>query len=151
MNVDASFREEDHSGSCGAIIRDHKGSFIAASTSRIDHVADVVSAEAVSLREGVKLAISMGCNNIIARMDNFIVVNALQMNEGQSMVAGPVLEDCRDLLRGFGKVILEHCNRESNMTAHALAEYGRANDPSMWIEAPPSFIANSLADDVYVI
>ena len=103
LNVDASFREEDHSGSCGAIIRDHKGNFIA-STSRIDHVADVVFAEAVALREGVKLAVSMGCNNIMARMDNFIVVNALQLNEGQSMVAGPVLDECRELLRGFGKV-----------------------------------------------
>ena len=38
LNVDASFVEEDYSGSCGAIIRDHRGMFIAASTSKLEHV-----------------------------------------------------------------------------------------------------------------
>jgi ribonuclease HI len=151
LNVDASFREEDSTGSCGAIIRDHRGNFIAASTSRLEHVPDVVSAEAAALVEGLKLVQSLGCNDIIARTDNMIIVNALRLNEGQSMVAAPVLEECRDLMRDLGKVFLMHCNRESNMTAHVLAEFGSANDPSLWVEAPPSFIAKYLADDVAVI
>ena len=49
INVDASFIEDLHTGSCGAIVRDHGGNFIAASTSRLEHVADVVSVEAAAL------------------------------------------------------------------------------------------------------
>ncbi|KAI5006664.1 hypothetical protein ZWY2020_033907 [Hordeum vulgare] len=151
LNVDASFSEEDNTGSCGAIIRDHRGHFIVTSTSRLEHVVDVVSVEAVALYKGLKLVEIMGCNNIVIRMDNIIVVNTLHLNEGQSIVAHSVPDDCIDILKHLGKVILEHCNRESNITAHELADYGRANNPSMWVEAPPDFIAKFLARNVFVI
>lgn len=116
LNTDASFMEGVNMGSCAAIITDHRGNFIAASTSRLEHVADVVCVEAAALLEGLKLAQSLGYNNIVARMDKTIVVNALQLNDGHSMVASRVLEECRDLLRDMGKVFLEHCDRESNVT-----------------------------------
>jgi hypothetical protein len=72
LNVDASFFEDLHSGSCGAIVRDH---------------------------EGLKLLQSMGCHNVLVRMDNSIVVDAIHLNEGHSMVAAPVLDDCRIITR----------------------------------------------------
>lgn len=55
LNVDASFSEDEHTGSCGAIIRDSGGMFVAASTSKLEHVADIVSAESAALVEGLKL------------------------------------------------------------------------------------------------
>ena len=67
------------------------------------------------------------------------------------MVAAPVIDDCRNMLADFGKVTIEHCNRESNMVAHVLVQWGRSNPPSLWLEEPPVFIASSLADDVTVI
>lgn len=76
LNVEASFSEEDHSDSCGAIIRDHKGMFIGASTAKLEHVADVVSAEATALMEGLKLALSFGCNSFRVQMDNLVVIEA---------------------------------------------------------------------------
>lgn len=82
LNTDASFLEEDHSGSCGAVIRDHAGGFVAASTAKLDHVADVVVAESAALAEGLKLALSLGINSIIARLDNQVVVDALKHNTG---------------------------------------------------------------------
>ena len=69
-------------------------------------------------------------------------------NEGHSMVAAPVIDDCRNMLADFGKVTIEHCNRESNMVAHVLAQWGRSNPSSLWLEEPPNFIASSLGDDV---
>ena len=130
-------------GSCGAIVRDHRGNFIAASTSRLEHVADVVYAEAGALLEGLKLLQSMGCNNVLVRMDNSLwLMLYIHLNEGHSMVAAPLLDDSRELLREFGKVTIEHCNRESNVVAHELAEWGRANTPSLCVDAPPGTIAN---------
>ena len=125
--------------------------FVAASTAKLEHVADIVSAEAAALVEGLKLAHSIGCNSLLVQMDNLVVVEALKFNSGYSMVAAPILEECRNLFGDFGKVRIEHCNRESNMVAHLLAQQGRVDPPALWKDSPPGFIMNSLADDVNVI
>ena len=84
-------------------------------------------------------------------MDNLIVVETLKFYTGQRMVAAPILEDCRKLLRDFGKVFLEQCNRESDMVAHMLAQRGNSDPPSLWLDEHPVFISSFLADDVSVI
>ena len=84
-------------------------------------------------------------------MDNLIVVESLGNNSGHSMVAAPILDDCRELLRGFGKVLVEHCNRESNLVAHSLARQGRVDPPSVWLDSPPGFISSLLANDVTTV
>ena len=48
LNVDAAFSEEENTGACGAIIRDSSGMFVGAATAKLEHVADVVSAEAAA-------------------------------------------------------------------------------------------------------
>ena len=138
-NVDASFCEEEHSGSCGAIVRDHRGNFIIASTSKLQHVADIITAETAALQEGIKLIQSIGSNHVLVRMDNVTMVEALRHNEGHSMVAAPLLEGCRMLLREIGKRLLSSIVIESrsNVVAHELAKWGRANNPSLWVDAPP--------------
>nr|XP_020198839.1 spidroin-1-like [Aegilops tauschii subsp. strangulata] len=147
----ASGEESDHSGGCGAVVRDNRGGFIAATTANLLHVTDVVSAEAAALREGLKLLQNLGCSNVMVRMDNIVVVDCLRLNEGHAMVAAPIFEECRILLRDKGKVTIEHCNRESNCVAHELASWGGANTPSLWVDAPPDFIVKFLADDVNLI
>ena len=151
LNVDAAFSENEHTGSCGAIVRDSGGMFVAASTSILEHVVDIVSAESAALVEGLKLALNIGCNSILVQMDNLVVVEALNLNTGYSMISAPILDECRSLLSDFGKVSLEHCNRESNVVAHELAEWGRVNTPSLWVDVPPVTIAKFLADDVSII
>lgn len=80
-----------------------------------------------------------------------MVVDALKHNEGYSMVAAPIIDDCHSTMVEFGKVIIEHCNRESNAVAHELAKWGCVNPPSLWVDTPPDFIVKFLADDVSVI
>ncbi|XBI85579.1 hypothetical protein VPH35_093708 [Triticum aestivum] len=151
LNVDASFSEDDHSGACGAIVRDNHGLFVCVSIARLEHVPDIVSAEAAALMEGLKLSLNIGCNSIFIQMDNLVVVDALNQNAGHSMVAAPILDECRSLLQEFGKVLIEHCNRESNMVAHVLAQRGRVDPPFVWSDAPPDFISTFLVDDVTFI
>ena len=67
------------------------------------------------------------------------------------MVAAPILKECMTLLRDFGKVSIEHWNRESNLVSHELASWGSVNNPSVWVDASPNFIVNRLVDDVAVI
>ena len=72
----------------------------------------------------------------MVRLDNSTVVQALNSNEGHSMVAAPVLQDCRNCLRDIGKVTIKHCSRESSIVAHELAKWGNENPPALWLEAP---------------
>ena len=114
INVDASFSEGDYAGSCGVVIRDHHGNFMSAATVTLEHVAGIETAEAATILQGLKLAKEMGCHNVIVRSDNITVVVALKLNGGYSMVAGPVLDECRSYLEDFGKFIIENCIRESS-------------------------------------
>ena len=93
----------------------------------------------------------LGCDSVVIQSDSLIVVDALRLNEGYALVAAPILEDFRKLSADFGKVIIEHCSRESNMVAHELASYGRGNPPTVWSDTPPSFILNALANDVSLL
>ena len=56
--------------------------FIGTSTEKIEHVADIVSAEAATLVEGLKLAQKIGCNSVLVQMDNMVVVESLKFNTG---------------------------------------------------------------------
>ena len=122
--------------------------FVGAATAKLEHVADVVSAEAAALVEGLKLASRVGANSILVQSDSVIIAEVLQQNFGHSMVAAPIQKTCRSLLRDYGKVLLEHCNRESNTGPHALAQNGRDDSPTLWLDSPPDFISSLLANDV---
>ncbi|XBJ08758.1 hypothetical protein VPH35_013988 [Triticum aestivum] len=150
LNVDALFSEGDYAGSCGVVICDYRGNFMAAATATLEHVADVETAEAVAMLKGLKLAKEIGCHNVVVRSDNITVVEALKLNGGYSMVAAP-FDECRSYLEDFGKFTIKHCIRETNNIAHELARWGHANNPSRWIDDPPDFIVNLLADDVAIL
>ena len=125
--------------------------FVCAATAKLDHVPDAFTVEATVLVEGLKLANSVGCSSILVQMDCLNLVETLQQNTGHSTIAAPILEDYWLLLLDFGKVILGHCNRESNMIAHALAQNGRVDPPNLWSDSPPAFISEYLADDVSIV
>ena len=94
---------------CDTIVRDHRGRFITDSMKRLEHIADVVSAEVVALFDELKLARSIGCSNLVVRMDNSTVVDPMNHSEGHSIVAAQVLDDCCSILSESGKVTIEHC------------------------------------------
>lgn len=57
-------------GTVGAILRDHKGKFVAAANERLNFCYDPFSAEAIAVRFGLNLAKMMGCSKIEVMSDN---------------------------------------------------------------------------------
>ena len=53
---------------------DSSGIFVGAAMAKLEHGADVVSAEAAALVEGLKLASSIDANSILVQMDNLVIV-----------------------------------------------------------------------------
>jgi hypothetical protein len=63
VNVDGSFHSDDHAGVVGAVIRDHTGGFLVASSSFIPNLSSAGAAEALAMREGLDLAHLLGFNS----------------------------------------------------------------------------------------
>jgi ribonuclease HI len=76
VNVDGAYHVDLHAGSVGAVIRDHNGKFIAASTLYLLHVASAAATEAIAMREGLALATRLGCNDVIMKSDSMETIEA---------------------------------------------------------------------------
>lgn len=131
LNVDAGFRSEELQGAVGAILRDDKGSFIAASNDYLEHVANATMAEAYALRHGLLLAQQLGIRNLIVESDCMEVINT--MNDGGFSSTGTtaIYADCNVLSIGYTSVSFVHCPREENVVSHELARLARSTPPSM--------------------
>jgi ribonuclease HI len=149
LNVDASFIAESGTGSTAAVIRDHTGGWIAGGQNYLHHVADAPTAEAMALRDGLKLAVQIGCNRIIIQSDCMQVVSTMEEGGFSASTAAPIYDECSLLWRDFSSISIEHCNREINMVAHALAKNAVSSKSSCnWADEPPSFLIAILANDV---
>ena len=76
VNVDAAFHADCGSGATAAVIRDFKGNFIAANCAYIDRGLNVVSMEAMAMRDGLNLANSLGFHNVEAESDSTQVISS---------------------------------------------------------------------------
>jgi ribonuclease HI len=152
LNVDASFVQDLHAGAIGAVLRDYKGNFIAASSNYLPHVSLVSMAEAYATKEGLRLACERGCNNIVAESDSMETIESCTRVHQWSSDATAVYADCVDLVVSIGEVSFRHCLREANMVAHSLAhECFKVRLDCNWVDEPPSFILQPLLNDVTVM
>jgi hypothetical protein len=62
-----------------------------------------------------------------------------------------IYEECNFLSRNFSKVLFSHCPREANRVAHVLANHSEGPQSIVWIEEPPDYLFDVLADDVSMI
>ena len=109
--MDASFDADDLRGTTGAVLRDCHGSFIAASSNKLDFVLDAMSAEIAALKQGLQLALSVGCNRIICCSDNMDVVQAMQQGGYSNGAAAAIFDDCYHLATEFSKINFEQIGR----------------------------------------
>jgi ribonuclease HI len=152
INVDGSFHSDSHAGSIGAVVRDYKGEFIAASTVFLPYILSPAVAEAMAMREGLSLANRMGCTNVIMESDSTETVDACNGTEAWWGESAAILADCVDLASLLNSVSFQHCPREANEVAHDLARDSFASkNSSSWVDKPPDFIICKLLNDVTVL
>lgn len=83
----------------------------------IEGVIDVATAEAQAVRDGLRLAERIGCNNIDIETDSLEVVNAFHNPLENIIVGGAFLDECRIMMAGFSSTTIGHCPREANKAA----------------------------------
>ncbi|XP_071680154.1 uncharacterized protein [Lolium perenne] len=77
LNVDASFVMEEKLGATGAVLHDFMGTFVHAKCELLPHVQTAAMAEAMALREGLKMVEEMGCHHIMVESDSAETIQAL--------------------------------------------------------------------------
>jgi ribonuclease HI len=152
INVDAAFDEDSGKGATGVVIRDSSGSCIAAMQTFLAHVVDAPMAEAYAFRDGLTLAQQIGVHNFTVQTDCAQVVETMKNGGFSATSSAAIYDDCTTLWSGFGKVSIEHCNREANQVAHELARVSFTSGNSCtWVDEPPRFILSKLVNDVTVL
>jgi ribonuclease HI len=68
--MDALFFSDSREGATGVVLRDYKGRFIAACTTYLPHIASATMAEATAMKDGLALAVRLGCNSVHAESDS---------------------------------------------------------------------------------
>jgi transcriptional/translational regulatory protein YebC/TACO1 len=140
LNVDASFHEDLKDGSIGAVLRDVKGDFIAASSIFLQNMDSVVMAEARAMKEGLELVIRMGCNKLVAESDCIEIIEAFNESEAWWSAEAAIYSDCIDMVANIGCVSFRHVPRDANQVAHGLAQNSYENHSSCnWVSPLASF------------
>jgi hypothetical protein len=92
-------------------------------------------AEAYAFREGLSLAQHIGIQNFTSQTDCAQMVQTMKDGGFSATSAAAIYDDCNILWSGFGKVLIEFCNREANQVAHELARVSCISDSSCtWVD-----------------
>ena len=67
----------------------------------------------------------------MVQSDCLVLIEAMQQNATNSMVAPPILDNCWLLIFYFGKVVLENFIHDANSVAHVLAQNSRVDPPNV--------------------
>jgi ribonuclease HI len=152
LNVDADFAIGENTGAVGAVIRDYRGSLVQANCSLLSHVSTVAMAEALALREGLRLAESLGCHHLVAESDSVETISALTGELRWWNESSAIFADCIDIASRIGDVEFKACPREVNQVAHEIAKFSFNNKSTCnWVDEPPSFLVDKLINDVTIM
>ena len=114
VNVDAAFFADEGLGATSAVLRDDRGNFIAAQCKFIPHAANVITVEAMAMRDGLEFANSLGLNQVDAESDSLQVINYCNGQTRWWDDAAALFVECVDLGSMIGKVMFNHCLRSFN-------------------------------------
>lgn len=146
LNTDGAFDGTKFRGGTGAVIRDSRGSMIRAESRWYDHLEDAEQAEALAVRDGLKMALLIGATSVVAECST--VVNLLNNQEGARSTLASIWQDIQELSRNFDYFCLRYVNREANMAAHCCAKFADpVNCECIWENGAPNFLAGVLAND----
>ena len=138
LNTDGALGGNPGKAGGGGLIRDSSGHWVKGFARSIGF-ATSVTAEFWALRDGLKLALSEGIQNLIVELDARVVVDLISSNIDSIKPYSPLLCDCRCLLRRFPRVQVKHIYREGNCCADALARWGCLMDDAFVVfNHPPS-------------
>lgn len=152
VNVDGALFSRSKQVGVGVMVRDEKGSVIAAMSRKLDLPFGALETEAKALEIGVCFAEDVGLRDVVFEGDSQLVINAIHgIAEAEASVQNIVLGVLRKA-QGFRTFDFVHVKRQGNAPAHLLAQHAQnVEKMEVWLEDCPSQIAHACAHDVLVL
>lgn len=138
--------KHNHQAAAGFILRDNQGLPILASAKDIGF-ADVLVAEAMALREGLRQAILHGYSQIQVEGDSKIVIDCINGVFSIPWRIKMLIRDITTLAHSCQNITFKHIFREANFVADAIAESGHSLGVSLWNHSLPLNASNAFLFD----
>ncbi|XP_010695719.1 uncharacterized protein LOC104908324 [Beta vulgaris subsp. vulgaris] len=109
---------------------------------------EVVMAEALAVRHGLKIAMEAGFTSLVLEMDNLYVYSKLKKARQENTILGSILHDIQVLASQCHSNSFSFVKREGNGVAHVLAKLScNFEGLRVWLEEyPPEAHAAVMAD-----
>lgn len=133
----------------GCIVRDEEGRFVAAKNSIQHGTFNPAVAEAVSMREALSWLKSRSYDLLQVESDAQKVIREPHAPPFTSFSdVSLIVEDIREIIKGFSHVDFSFVRRTANQVAHGLAKQAVVRAEGLeWYATPPDFILDSLYVD----
>jgi ribonuclease HI len=133
----------------GIIVKDWRGSFIAAESKHLLLRVELVVAETLAALQALIFYTKQGYQNALLEGDALQVVNMINSDKPCNSGYGHLVEDIREVSRSLGKTRIQHVRRTANKAAHELALLGRTNVTNMrWYSIPPCISGIVMAEGI---
>jgi hypothetical protein len=93
VNTDAAFDSDNCTSSAGVVIRDQRGSVLAAVARWLDNVPDVLTAEALVAKKGLEPVIECGYDKVILEVECSGLKTLLEASDGRRSSIGRLYVD----------------------------------------------------------
>ena len=123
LNSDGSSIGNPGRAGGGGLIHDDKGVWVKGYARNIGHITSV-AAELWALCDGLRLCSALKIPDVIIELDAKLIVDLLQKEEGHQNCIDALVSDFKSELRAIPMVQVQHCYREANICADALARRG---------------------------
>jgi ribonuclease HI len=151
LNVDAPFHIDRKAGAMAAVLRGHRGHFVAAACKFIPHVTSGSMAEVMDMKDGLNFENQLGCSRIKAESDSLETIEGCTGGDTWWSETSAILSGCLDLINGLDDVKFKHCPREANKVDELARSCFQSTNSCNWVDEPPSFILRTLLDDVTIM
>ena len=147
LNTDAAMFENSHVG-LGGVVRVFEGDVLVAICNKVTGSDDVAIAEALSARQGVKVALEAGFSNLVLEVDNLKLYNCLATRRYDTSIFGQIVRDILCFESQCSKLLFSHVKRMGNRVAHGLAKLSKScSSQIVWLEETPDEIARLVMTD----
>ncbi|KAF7810842.1 uncharacterized protein G2W53_031818 [Senna tora] len=141
LNVDAAVIK-DGGGSMGGLLRDEAGSCRGVFMNTVSYPHEPTLLEAMAVKEGLKLALKVGCNHVMVEGDARLVMDMLKTPCDQASTLNAV---CRDILRfisNFQSVSFNWVPRMCNFGADFISKIAKVDRRNfIWTDSVPLFLS----------
>ena len=125
----------------GGLTRNSKGEWVSGYARAIGYTTSVM-AELWALRDGINLCIDLNLKNVIIELDAKLVVDLLMKDERRSNGNEVIIANYKECLKRIPRVKIQHCFREANKCADALARRGAVSPNDFVVfQFPPADVA----------